>query len=210
MRERVKAKVAGLKEKLLAIKEKRAVEKTAKANEKAGVVTAPAPAVEAATATGHGNSNRSRATPAAPVAATPAPAPAAAPTKQEKKRMTLDQVRKRLLCFHSHFSKEEEDDSEPNVEPRIAENSTRGSQGPREAGSRSSNSNGTTIPNININDQPITTTTQDPVIATGLPNPEHHGTDPGGQGDNTSSGTSIGRSGRQTTVEAGDEALAPQ
>ncbi|KAB8290282.1 hypothetical protein EYC80_011147 [Monilinia laxa] len=84
--ERVKAKVAGLKEKLLAIKEKRAVEKTAKANEKAGVVTAPAPApaTETATATEAG------ATPAAPVAATPAPAPAA-PTKQEKKRMTLDQ-----------------------------------------------------------------------------------------------------------------------
>lgn len=104
------------------------------------------------------------------------------------------------------------------------ENSTRGSQGPREAGSGSLNcsrrsgerspgsgssfssspnananrSNGSTVPNINVNGQPTTTPTQDPALAPGLPNEEHHGTDSRGHGDNPSSGTSISGGGSQS------------
>lgn len=105
----VKAKVAGLKEKLLAMKEKRTMEKNAKANEKAGIAT-PTASGAAATAT-----TPVAAAPVAPVVATPAQ------TKQEKKRMTLDQVRDRILSYrHTHFSWAEEDEEEVNAAPRIA------------------------------------------------------------------------------------------
>ncbi|QSZ33284.1 hypothetical protein DSL72_002872 [Monilinia vaccinii-corymbosi] len=181
--ERVKAKVAELKERLLAIKEGRPFEKAAKANdENAGVVTAPAPATEAAAGV----------TPAAaPVAAKAA----AAPSKQEKKRMTLDQVRKRLHCYCPHFSQEEEDESEVNVEPRIAGRS----QGPREAGSGSlrrtrrrggSSDSVSSVHRSRRRDQPSTVISQDPIVIPGLPSEEHHGTHRRGRGDDSSTGAS--------------------
>ena len=113
----VKAKVMGLKEKLLAIKEKRAMEKQAKANEKAGIATPTASGAAVTTPA----AEATPVAPVAPVAATPVPSPTQ--TKQEKKRMTLDQVRDRILSYrHSNFfsTSSDDDDEEVNVAPRIA------------------------------------------------------------------------------------------
>ncbi|KAF5875268.1 uncharacterized protein Bfra_003721 [Botrytis fragariae] len=87
----VKAKVMGLKEKLLAMKEKRAMEKQAKADEKAAIATPTASGAVAATPAAEATPvvPAAPAAPVAPVAATPVPSPTQ--TKQEKKRMTLDQ-----------------------------------------------------------------------------------------------------------------------
>ncbi|KAF7887651.1 hypothetical protein EAF00_009945 [Botryotinia globosa] len=138
----VKAKVMGLKEKLLAMKEKRAMEKQAKTDEKAAIATPTAsgavvetPALEATPVAPVAPVTPA---PAAPVAATPVPSPTQ--TKQEKKRMTLDQVRHRILSYrHSRFcsTSSEDDDEEVNVAPRIAENPTRRSQSARASGSGS-------------------------------------------------------------------------
>ncbi|KAF7952928.1 hypothetical protein EAE96_006150 [Botrytis aclada] len=88
----VKAKVMGLKEKLLAMKEKRAMEKQAKSNENAAIDTPTASGAVATTPVAEATPVAPVAPvvgPAAPVAAAPVPSPTQ--TKQEKKRMTLDQ-----------------------------------------------------------------------------------------------------------------------
>ncbi|TGO89600.1 hypothetical protein BPOR_0102g00230 [Botrytis porri] len=87
----VKAKVMGLKEKLVALKEKRTMEKQAKTDEKAAVATPTASGAVAATPAVEATPVAPVApvTPVAPVVATPVPSPTQ--TKQEKKRMTLDQ-----------------------------------------------------------------------------------------------------------------------
>lgn len=117
----VKAKVMGLKEKLLAMKEKRAIEKQAKTDEKAAVATPTASGAVAATPAAVEATPVAPVAPIAPVAAAPVPSPTQ--TKQEKKRMTLDQVRHRILSYrHSRFcsTSSEDDDEEVNVAPRIA------------------------------------------------------------------------------------------
>ncbi|KAF7873949.1 hypothetical protein EAF04_002621 [Stromatinia cepivora] len=187
----VKAKVMELKEKLLAVKEKRTAKKNAKANE-TGATTRAATTAEAVVVT------------AAPIAATPAPAPA--PTKQEKKRMTLDQVRDRIISYRrSHFISEDEDEDEVTMAPRIAENPTRRSQSARKAGSgslsrrRGSGGRGSSgantntnnvnannnIPNIDINEQPTAVTTEDAVESSRITNENNHGTHSRGQGNNS-------------------------
>ncbi|TGO33130.1 hypothetical protein BHYA_0264g00030 [Botrytis hyacinthi] len=206
----VKAKVMGLKEKLLAMKEKRAMEKQAKADEKAAIATptasgavVAAPVVEATPVAPVAPA------PVAPVAATPVPSPTQ--TKQEKKRMTLDQVRHRILSYrHSRFcsTSSEDDDEEVNVAPRIAENPTRRSQSARASGSGSlrgkryscdrrnlnrgshpgsgATSRANSNPNhasINIVGEPPAIASQDTVESPRIPHEGDHGADSRGRGD---------------------------
>ncbi|TGO20118.1 hypothetical protein BTUL_0001g01290 [Botrytis tulipae] len=209
----VKAKVMGLKEKLLAMKEKRAMEKEAKTDEKAAIATPTAsgavvatPAVEA---TPVAPVAPIAPAPVAPVAATPVPSPTQ--TKQEKKRMTLDQVRHRILSYrHSRFcsTSSEDDDEEVNVAPRIAENPTRRSQSARASGSgslrgkryscdgrttnrgshpgSSATSRANSNPNhasINIVGEPPAIASQDTVESPRIPHEGDHGADSRGRGD---------------------------
>ncbi|APA16288.1 hypothetical protein sscle_16g110580 [Sclerotinia sclerotiorum 1980 UF-70] len=205
----VKARVLGLKEKVLAVKEKRAKKKITKADESDATTTNEA-ATAAATTTG--------AAPAAPITSTPTPMAAAAavaasasaptptptPTKQEKKRMTLDQVRDRILSYRTHFFSADEDEEEVNMAPRIAENPTRRSQSARKAGSGSlgcrrgsyegrspganANSNTSTsgasnnIANIDIHEQSPAVTAEVAVESSRVTDEIDHGTYPRGRG----------------------------
>ncbi|TEY43963.1 hypothetical protein BOTCAL_0358g00040 [Botryotinia calthae] len=203
----VKAKVMGLKEKLLAMKEKRTMEKQAKANEKAGIAT---PTASGAVVT----TPAAEATPVAPVtpvAATPVPSPTQ--TKQEKKRMTLDQ--------------------NPTRRSQSARTAGSGSlrrkrhSGDRRNASQGSNSNsGATSrtnsnpnhANPNIVGEPPAITSQDAVEPPGIPNEGNHGADSRGRGDGDptigerdtgAGGTpefwgSWGRSSGRTISEGGD------
>ncbi|TGO60366.1 hypothetical protein BCON_0036g00570 [Botryotinia convoluta] len=201
----VKAKVMGLKEKLLAMKEKRAMEKQAKADEKAAIATPTASGAVTATPA----AEATPVVPVAPVAATPVPS--LTQTKQEKKRMTLDQVRDRILSYrHSRFcsTSSEDDDEEVNVAPRIAENPTRRSKSARAPGSgslrgkryssdrrnpsRGSNSNSSATSransnpngaNINVVGEPPAIASQDAVESPRIPNEGDHGADSRGRGD---------------------------
>ncbi|EDN94627.1 predicted protein [Sclerotinia sclerotiorum 1980 UF-70] len=205
----VKARVLGLKEKVLAVKKKRAKKKITKADESDATTTNEA-ATAAATTTG--------AAPAAPITSTPTPMAAAAavaasasaptptptPTKQEKKRMTLDQVRDRILSYRTHFFSADEDEEEVNMAPRIAENPTRRSQSARKAGSGSlgcrrgsyegrspganANSNTSTsgasnnIANIDIHEQSPAVTAEVAVESSRVTDEIDHGTYPRGRG----------------------------
>ncbi|TGO29183.1 hypothetical protein BPAE_0018g00720 [Botrytis paeoniae] len=205
----VKAKVMGLKEKLLAMKGKRAMEKQAKTDEKAAIDTPTASGAVTATPAAEATPIAPVA-PVAPVAATPVPSPTQ--TKQEKKRMTLDQVRHRILSYrHSRFcsTSSEDDDEEVNVAPRIAENPTRRSQSARASGSgglcgkrfsydrrnpsrRGSNPNSSATSransnpnhaNINIVGEPPAITSQNAVESPRIPNEGDHGADSRRRGD---------------------------
>ncbi|KAF7895533.1 uncharacterized protein EAF01_009495 [Botrytis porri] len=207
----VKAKVMGLKEKLVALKEKRTMEKQAKTDEKAAVATPTASGAVAATPAVEATPVAPVApvTPVAPVVATPVPSPTQ--TKQEKKRMTLDQVRHRILSYrHSRFcsTSSEDDDEEVNVAPRIAENPTRRSQSARASGSgslrrkryscdwrnphRGSNPDSSATSrananpnhtNFNIVGEPPAITSQDTVEPPRIPNEGNHGANSRGRGD---------------------------
>ncbi|KAF7927186.1 hypothetical protein BELL_0126g00170 [Botrytis elliptica] len=203
----VKAKVMGLKEKLLAMKEKRAMEKQAKTDEKTAIATPTASGAVGATPAAEATPVVP--VPVAPVAATPVPSPTQ--TKQEKKRMTLDQVRHRILSYrHSRFcsTSSEDDDEEVNVAPRIAENPTRRSQSARASGSGSlrgtryscdrrnpsrgshpssgAPSRANSHPNhahISIVGEPPAITSQDTVEPPRIPNEGDHGADSRGRRD---------------------------